>query len=80
MVHTRFHKSSQGKLMRFTSFTDLDGEYFDVVHFTKVVDTYPIHGTGVYACYGRVTEEFDFYSIDIIWSRKLNLKPDPRAA
>ena len=80
MVHTRFHKSSQGKLMRFTSFTDLDGEYFDVVHFTKVVETYPIHGTGVYACYGKVTEEFDFYSIDIIWSRKLKLKSDPRAA
>ena len=78
LVNTRFHKSSQGKLMRFSSFTDLDGEYFDAVHFTKVVDKYPIYGTGVYACYGKVTEEFDFCSIDIIWSKKLQLKPDPR--
>lgn len=79
LVHTRYHKTSQGKLMRFTTFTDLDGEYFDAVHFTKVVDKYPIYGIGIYACYGTVTEEFDFCSIDIIWSRKLNLKSDPRA-
>lgn len=79
LVHTRYHKTSQGKLMRFTTFTDLEGEYFDAVHFTKVVDRYPIYGIGIYACYGKVTEEFDFCSIDIIWSRKLNLKPDPRA-
>ena len=79
LVNTRYHKTSQGKLMRFSTFVDLDGEYFDAVHFTKVVDKYPIYGLGVYACYGKVTEEFDFCSLDIIWSKKLTLKPDPRA-
>lgn len=79
LVNTRFHKSSQGKLMRFCTFTDREGAYFDTVHFTKVVDTYPITGIGVYACYAKVTEEFDFCSLDIIWSKKLAFKPDPRA-
>ena len=80
LVNTRFHKASNGKLLRFCTFTDADGDYFDTVHFTKVVDKYPIHGIGVYACYGKVTEDFDFCSLDIIWSKKLTLKPDPRAA
>jgi DNA polymerase-3 subunit alpha len=44
-----------------------------------VVDKFPIHGIGVYACYGKVTEEFDFCSLDIIWSKKMALKPDPRS-
>ncbi len=79
LVNTRFHKSSQGKLMRFCTFTDREGAYFDTVHFTKVVDRYPITGIGVYACYAKVTEEFDFCSLDIIWSKKLAFKPDPRS-
>ncbi|WP_452232081.1 DNA polymerase III subunit alpha [Lacinutrix sp. MEBiC02595] len=78
LVNTRFHKASNGKLLRFCTFTDTEGNYFDTVHFTKVVEKYPIHGLGVYACYGKVTASFDFCSLDIIWSRKLALKPDPR--
>ena len=79
LVNTRFHKASNGKLLRFCTFVDREGHYFDTVHFTKVVDKFPIHGIGVYACYGKVTEEFDFCSLDIIWSKKMALKPDPRS-
>lgn len=79
LVNTRFHTTSAGKKIRFCTFTDLDGEYFDTVHFTKVVDKYPIHGRGVYSCYGKVSEEFGFYSLDIIWSIKISIKPDPRS-
>ncbi|WP_111309595.1 DNA polymerase III subunit alpha [Confluentibacter sediminis] len=79
LVNTRFHKTSNGKLIRFCTFVDSEGNYFDTVHFTKVVDTYPIHGMGVYACYGKITEEFDFCSLDIIWSKKMSLKQDPRS-
>jgi DNA polymerase-3 subunit alpha len=78
LVNTRFHKASNGKMLRFCTFTDREGDYFDTVHFTKVVDKYPIHGIGVYACYGKVTESFDFCSLDIIWSKKMALKQDPR--
>ena len=80
LVNTRFHTASNGKLLRFCTFIDQDGNYFDTVHFTKVVEKYPIHGLGVYACFGRVTESFDFCSLDIIWSKKMSLKPDPRGS
>lgn len=79
LVNTRFHKASNGKLLRFCTFVDRDGDYFDTVHFSKVVDKYPINGMGVYECYGKVTEEFDFCSLDIIWSKKMSLKADPRS-
>ncbi len=79
LVNTRHHKTSTGKLMRFCTFVDREGHYFDTVHFPSVVHTYPIHGIGVYACYGSVIEEFDFCSISIIWSKKMSLVPDPRA-
>ncbi len=78
LVNSRFHKTSKGQKMRFSTLTDLKGEYFDAVHFPQVVDKYPVHGIGVYACYGKVTEEFDFCSLDVIWSKKLSLKADPR--
>ncbi len=37
--------------MRFSTFINKDGDYFDVLHFTKVVDKYPIHELVVYAYY-----------------------------
>jgi DNA polymerase-3 subunit alpha len=79
LVNTRFHTTTQGKQMRFCTFTDLEGNYFDTVHFPQVVDKYPIHGRGIYACYGKVTEEFGHYGIDIVWSKKMPIKPDPRS-
>lgn len=79
LVNTRFHKSSSGKLMRFCTFTDRDGDYFDTVHFSQVVEKFPINGWGVYACCGKVSEEFDFCSIDILWTKKISLIPDPRS-
>lgn len=78
MVNTRFNRTKHGKNMRLSTFIDLDGHYFDAVHFTNVVDKYPIHGRGIYACYGRISEEFGHCSMSIIWSRKVSLKPDPR--
>ncbi|MDO7138281.1 hypothetical protein [Algibacter lectus] len=79
LVNTRFHKGSNDKLIRFCTFVDQNGDYFDTVHFSIVIEKYPINGIGVYECYGCVSEEFDFCSLDIIWSKKMRLKPDPRA-
>ncbi|MCT8340204.1 DNA polymerase III subunit alpha [Flavobacteriaceae bacterium TK19130] len=78
LVNTRFNTTKHGKRMRLSTFVDVEGHYFDAVHFTRVVEKYPIHGRGVYACYGKITEEFGHHSMDIRWSRKLSLKPDPR--
>nr|WP_279347059.1 DNA polymerase III subunit alpha [Gramella sp. AN32] len=79
LVNTRFNTTKHGKNMRLSTFIDYDGEYFDVVHFTDAVDKYPIHGRGVYYCYGLITEEFGHYSMKVIRTEKMPLKPDPRS-
>lgn len=78
LVTTRFNKTSQGKLMRLSTFIDKKGDYFDAVHFTDVVNDYPISGMGIYACYGKITDRFGFYSMNIIKSKKLGILSDPR--
>jgi len=78
LVNTRFNTTKQGKNMRLSTFIDVDGSYFDAVHFTGIVEKYPINGRGVYYCYGTVTEEFEHYSIKILKTSKMALKADPR--
>ena len=78
LVTTRFNKTSQGKLMRLSTFIDIDGNYFDAVHFTDVVSLYPINGMGIYACYGKITNRFDFCSMNVLKSKKMSIASDPR--
>ena len=79
LVTTRFNKTNKGKLMRLSTFIDCEGNYFDAVHFTDVVEKYPVNGLGVYACYGRITDRFGFYSMSVVFSRKLGIFKDPRS-
>lgn len=79
LVNTRHNTTSQGKLMRLSTFVDKEGRYFDAVHFTEVVHKYPIHGLGVYKCIGFITEKFGFCSMIISKSRKVKIKSNPRA-
>jgi DNA polymerase-3 subunit alpha len=78
LVTTRFNTTSQGKLMRLSTFVDVDGNYFDAVHFTNVVHLYPISGVGIYACYGKITNRYDFCSMNVIKSKKMSIVCDPR--
>ncbi|WP_040250211.1 DNA polymerase III subunit alpha [Psychroserpens mesophilus] len=78
LVTTRYNKTYKGDLMRLSTFIDKNGCYFDAVHFTDVVEKYPINGLGVYACYGKITDRYDFYSMSVVWSKKLSIIPDPR--
>jgi DNA polymerase-3 subunit alpha len=78
LVTTRHNKTSQGKLMRLSTFIDADGNYFDAVHFTDVVQIYPINGMGIYACYGKITNRFGFCSMNVIKSKKMSIAGDPR--
>lgn len=80
LVHTRFKKTIHGKKMRLSTFIDLEGRYFDVAHFPQVVDKFPIRGIGIYACLGRITEQFGHFAMDAVHTRKVAIKPDPRAS
>jgi DNA polymerase-3 subunit alpha len=64
--------------MRLSTFIDAEGQYFDAVHFTDVVQQYPIHGMGIYGCYGTITNRFGFCSMHILKSKKMSIAGDPR--
>lgn len=78
MVHFRHNTTSKGEKMGFTTMLDLEGEFFDCVHFPQVMDKTLIHGKGVYACWGKVTEEFEHYSLEVSRIIKQALIKDPR--
>lgn len=80
LVHTRLNTTSKGDSMRFTTMLDLEGNFFDCVHFPQAMEQTPVHGKGIYACYGTVTEEFGHYSLEVTATQKQSLKPDPRQA
>jgi error-prone DNA polymerase len=64
--------------MYFGTFQDLEGNWFDTVHFPQSAPVYPFRGVGCYHIEGRVVEEFGFASIEVSRFEKLPLKPDPR--
>jgi DNA polymerase-3 subunit alpha len=80
LVNSRHNKTSQGKLMRLSTFVDKHGHYFDAVHFTDTVHLYPIHGLGIYKCLGFITEKYGFCSMIISKSRKVKVLVNPRVA
>ena len=51
--------------MNFGTFIDKDGDWIDTVHFPPVVKKYPVKGKAIYLIQGKVTQEFDFYSIEV---------------
>lgn len=78
MVHSRTNTTSKRDKMRFTTMLDLEGEFFDCVHFPQSMEKTPIHGKGVYACYGKITEEFGHYSLEVTLIKKQPFIKDPR--
>lgn len=64
--------------MHFGCFLDIEGEFFDTVHFPDSLKKYPFKGYGVYLILGKVVEEFEFPSIEVLKMAKLPMKKDPR--
>lgn len=72
-------KRRDGKLiMKFGTFFDVEGSYFDTVHFPPSLKGYPFRGLGCYLILGKVVVEFDLPSIEIIKMAKLPMVDDPR--
>ena len=78
LVTIKYVRTIKKDLMHFGTFIDVDGEFFDTVHFPSSLAMYPFTGNGVYLILGRVTEEFDYASITVDKLAKLPIKPDPR--
>src|SRR5690625_3611293 len=71
-------RTANNKYMYFGTFYDYEFKIFDTVHFPDIAQKYPVHGTGVYKCFGRVTEEFGHFSLQIHSIHKMEIKGDPR--
>lgn len=72
--------TAKGKRMQFGTFLDREGQFFDTVMFPPVAAKISFRGSGIYKIYGKVTEEFDFYSIEVHDLHKADYIQDPRYA
>lgn len=79
-VNIKTTHTKNGKRMQFGTFIDRKGNFFDTVMFPPVAAKITFRGTGIYEIYGKVVEEFDFCSIEVISMEKSHYIQDPRYA
>jgi DNA polymerase III subunit alpha len=63
--------TSRGERMCFGTFLDLDGHWIDTVHFPPSLKQFPFTGPGCYMLTGKVTEEYDFTTLEVINMKRL---------
>ncbi|MFI5220926.1 MAG: DNA polymerase III subunit alpha [Bacteroidia bacterium] len=71
MVTVKTTFTSKGDRMYFGTFTDLEGNWTDTVHFPPSAKQYPFTGNGCYVIQGKVVEEYDFLSIEVEKMKRL---------
>lgn len=78
LITTKRTRTSKGDYMYFGNFLDRNGDFVDTVHFPPVANKYRFRGKGIYSITGKVTEEFDCISIEVIKMERLAIIQDPR--
>ena len=78
MVTAKYTSTVNGLTMSFGTWLDRDGFFFDTVHFPPSLERYPFRGRGIYRIEGKITEEFDVYSMEVTRMEKLPFLQDPR--
>jgi DNA polymerase-3 subunit alpha len=71
-------RTVNGDYMNFGTFIDVNGDFFDTVHFAQSLKAYPFNGKGVYLLSGKVVQEFGYPSVEIEKMAKMPYQPDPR--
>jgi DNA polymerase-3 subunit alpha len=72
---TRKHtRTKKGEVMAFGTFLDKNGQWIDTVHFPDIIKQFPFRGRGCYFITGKVTEEFGFYTIDVMRMERLEYR------
>lgn len=75
---TRKYVGTNKGLMNFGTWIDVDGLFFDTVHFPDCMNKYPFQGAGCYLLLGKIVADFGFPSIEITKMAKLPYVADPR--
>ncbi|WP_416444712.1 DNA polymerase III subunit alpha [Leeuwenhoekiella sp. A16] len=78
LVTAKNTRTSKGDRMFFGTFLDQEGKWLDTVHFPPVAKKYPFQGKGIYRITGRVVEEFDFLTVEVIKLERMPYVADPR--
>jgi len=78
LVTIKYVRTVKREWMHFGTFTDVNGQFFDTVHFPKAVNEHPFRGEGVYLILGKIVEEFGFPSLEVEKMAKMPMKSDPR--
>ncbi len=79
LVTIKYVHTVKKEWMHFGCFLDINGKFFDTVHFPDSLKKFPFSGQGVYLIEGKVVEEFGFPSIEVKKLARLPYQPDPRA-
>ncbi|WP_339848289.1 PHP domain-containing protein [uncultured Dokdonia sp.] len=66
------------RLMHFGTFLDIDGTFFDTVHFPIISEKYNIQSNGVYYIKGKVVDDLGCVAIIVDFIERLHIIPDPR--
>lgn len=72
-------KTKHGTYMKFGTFLDDRGDFFDTVHFPPSLKDYPLRSTGLYLIEGKVVADFGCPAIEVSRCGKMPLKADPRS-
>ena len=72
-------RTRNGTTMKFGTFLDCEGDFFDTVHFPPSLQHFPLQGQGLYLIEGKVVVDFGCPAVEVIRVAKMPLKPDPRS-
>ena len=78
LVTIKYVRTVKKEWMHFGTFIDVNGHFFDTVHFPKAVTEFPFRGDGIYLVKGKIVEEFGFPSMNVEKMAKMPLLADPR--
>jgi len=79
LVTIKYVRTVRKEIMHFGTFIDVQGEFFDTVHFPPSLKLYPFRGDGMYLILGKVVEEFGFPSIEVEKMAKMPFLANPKA-
>ena len=71
-------RTKQREWMMFGNYFDINGDFFDTVHFPNAMVGYKFQGEGAYLIEGKVVQEYGCPSLIVSRCAKIPVKLDPR--
>lgn len=72
-------KTKNGQRMKFGTFFDANGDFFDTIHFPPSLARYPLRGAGLYLLEGKIVWDFGCPALEVSRCGRMPLQSDPRS-